>query len=87
MVKVEYLKDQKVREWYWKTIRNMLGKKRKPSPKNKLEKIWAERLSDCKIMYDIIFEELSVLVLKYEWIKEYVDILTQICSQKKFAWS
>lgn len=73
MVKVEYMKDQKVREWYWKTIRNMLGKKRKPSPKNKLEKIWAERLSDCKIMYDIIFEELSVLVLKYEWIKEYVD--------------
>lgn len=75
------MKDIKLREWYWKTIKNIIDKKRKPSPKEDFEIIWTERLSDNKIIYDIIFEELSVLVLKYKWMKEYVNK----CKNNDFA--
>ena len=76
MVKVEYMKDVELREWYWEVVCNIMNKKKKKNkstPQDDLEKIWVKRLTDNKVLYDIIFEELSVLVLKYEWIKEYVD--------------
>lgn len=73
MVKVGYMKDVKLREWYWETVSGIMNKKKNPVPRTCLENLWAERLTDREILYDIIFEEPAVLFLKYEWIKKYAD--------------
>ena len=77
MIKVEYLDDVVLREWYWEHVKYIIGRNKKKSLRNALEKIWAERLTDLDILYDIIFEELSVLVLRYKWIGDYVEKCNQ----------
>lgn len=73
MVKVNYLNDSVLKDWYWKhisvkvkrAINSLLEKK-------KQKNVWISRLAKSKILCDIIFEPLDTLKKRYTWINEYL---------------
>ena len=66
------MKDVDLRDWYWTLIEPKINNKKKQNVLKGLKTEWSDRLTDRKILYDIIFEELPLLVIKYEWVEDYL---------------
>ena len=73
MIKVNYLNDPHLKEWYCEKIL----KKIKSVDKSNVSttnygKIWNQRLLNEEILHDIICEPLSLLQKRYKWIANYM---------------
>ena len=72
MIKVNYLQNKELREWYRKEIFAKIMKVKLPSIITKSGTIWIKILSDERFLCDILFEPLSLLLRRYKWITRYM---------------
>lgn len=73
MIKVDYLNDSNLRNWYWEKVSVKIKNKIAKSSEEFYGDSWLLRLKDLSILNDIIFLPLDLLSKKYVWISDYMQ--------------